>query len=76
MKGYIFTCIDSVMYEEGVYLNFEKAFARLVELNHERFEVLKEKHNLADEISANKSLVNNGSCHGFFYGLDEIDIIE
>lgn len=43
MKGYVFTYgVDGFgadtapAYEEGCFLNFEKAFAHLVELNHEK----------------------------------------
>ena len=45
MKGYVFTYgVDGLgadtapAYEEGCYLNFDKAFARLVELNHKAIE--------------------------------------
>lgn len=45
MKGYVFTYgVDGFgadvapAFEEGCYLNFDKAFAHLVELNHDRID--------------------------------------
>lgn len=89
MKGYVFTYgVDGFgadtapAFEEGCYLNFEKAFAHLVELNHQ---IWAERHAEAEEDyweefmlneeNFNLHQINNEPYFGM-YALEEIEIIE
>lgn len=58
--------------EEGFYTDFDKAFQRLVELNHEEI-----KKNCdffkKDEIAINKQFINEEPWYGM-YAIEEIEI--
>ena len=89
MKGYIFTYgVDGFgadvapAYEEGCYLDFDKAFNHLIELNHEiyikRYTEASEynwKEYMLEEKEFNYKLVNNEPNFDL-YAMEEIEIIK